>query len=1171
MLARMSNVSAPLNNAESLAGQTPPGPVARVAETSTRARAPWYSRPIQLIVVCGLILIAVITIVTSSLLANLRDRDLAEKEQTLKSLSVVLAEQLDRSFQSIDLIQTVLVERMESLGIASIADLEQHMSGYDTYQRFNDLISASPHIDAIILSNADGKLINFSRTWPVPNINSPDPNESDVFRSNPYLFSFVGKPRRSPTTGQWVLPIARKIVGPTGEFLGVILGVMELRYFENLFQSIMPGAGSSISLHLNDGTVLARYPRIESAIGRSFPASLNALGMGDGGTIRMVGNMEGTQGKERILAARRLAHFPLYATVGDDISSALANWKRGAITMIGAALTIGLVIGVVVVLCVWLVGKKLREQSLQRDTALNNMSQGLCMFDARQRLIVCNDRYANLYRLNREQTKPGTTLREILECRVLAGSTPEDHKKYIEDRLSEVAKNEPYQITNRLDDGRYISVVHTPMSDGGWVATHEDVTEAKYREVSFRLLFERNPVPLWVFDRETLRFLAVNDAAVAHYGYSREQFLAMSILDVRPAEDRAKFVEHLQSLPDVQLDPNLVQHRTVDGSKIDVSVSSRTLMYDGHKARMVAIHDITKIKLTESELRRTKIFLDTIIEHVPLPIAVKSVPSSSQDARDCKFTLINRAFEELTGESRAKLIGKSASELFTRERAERIMASDRETLESHGAVLTRENPIPTAHNNIRLVSTKKVAIRDDDGRPQYLLTLLDDVTERRRTEQRIEHLAHHDSLTDLPNRTAFNECFAATIERAAANNEQFSILSVDFDRFKEVNDLFGHSTGDALLREASRRLQAVVGGAFLARVGGDELMLLVTDGAQPAAATALAQRLLTAFVKDFEVDGRQLQIGLTIGGAVYPRDGIDAKTLMINADTALYRAKTEMRGSVLFFDPEMSARLGERLALQGALRTAVARGELLLHYQPQVQMTGKIIGFEALLRWQSPTRGMVSPATFIPIAEESGLIVPIGDWVLREACREAASWPQPLTVAVNISPVQFHQGDLPSLVHAILLDTGLAANRLELEVTENVLIDDFPRAVSILRRLKALGVQIALDDFGTGYSSLSYLHSFAFDRIKIDRAFIGDLDHNRHSMVIVRAVIGLGHSLDVPILAEGVETEIQHAFLMQEGCDAMQGYLIGRPQPIANYAELIGTSTVVREDYARVG
>ena len=276
-------------------------------------------------------------------------------------------------------------------------------------------------------------------------------------------------------------------------------------------------------------------------------------------------------------------------------------------------------------------------------------------------------------------------------------------------------------------------------------------------------------------------------------------------------------------------------------------VFSRTLMYDGHKAQLVAIHDITNTKLAESELRRTKKFLDTVIEHVPLPIVVKSVPNSTLDARDCQFTLVNRAFEELTGDSRSKLIGKSASELYPRERAERIAASDRETLESHVAVLTREHPIHTTHNGTRLVSTKKVAIRDDDGRPQYLLSLLDDVTDRRRSEQRIAHLAHYDSLTDLPNRAAFNECFAATLERAAANNERFSILSVDLDHFKEVNDLFGHSIGDALLREVTRRLQAAATGAFLARIGGDEFMLIVNGwraaGRRRGAGRAPAGRL----------------------------------------------------------------------------------------------------------------------------------------------------------------------------------------------------------------------------------------------------------------------------------------------------------------------------------------
>ena len=447
----------------------------------------------------------------------------------------------------------------------------------------------------------------------------------------------------------------------------------------------------------------------------------------------------------------------------------------------------------------------------------------------------------------------------------------------------------------------------------------------------------------------------------------------------------------------------------------------------------------------------------------------------------------------------------------------------------------------------------------------------EDVTEAKRTEQRILQMAHHDKLTGLPNRAAFNEYFAATLERSATSGEQFAILSVDLDRFKEANDVYGHSVGDALLRQVARRLQEAARGTFLARVGGDEFAVVVSAGPQPAAAATLAERLLAAFADEFEIEDQRIQISLTIGGAVYPTDGADAKTLMVNVDAALYRAKSEMRGVVVFFEPEMSARLRERHALQQDLRSAIARGELLLHYQPQVRMTGEMIGFEVLARWQCPKRGMVSPGTFIPMAEENGLIIPLGEWVLRAACCEAASWPRPLTIAVNISPIQFHHGDLPRLVHSILLETGLAPSRLELEITEGVFINDFSHGVSILRRLKSLGVQIALDDFGTGYSSLSYVHSFPFDKIKIDQTFIGDLRHSRHSMAIVRAVIGLGHSLNMPVLAEGVETQAQRGVLMKEGCDEAQGYFFGRPLPIAEQAELIGRRANAPKNYALAG
>jgi predicted signal transduction protein with EAL and GGDEF domain len=347
-------------------------------------------------------------------------------------------------------------------------------------------------------------------------------------------------------------------------------------------------------------------------------------------------------------------------------------------------------------------------------------------------------------------------------------------------------------------------------------------------------------------------------------------------------------------------------------------------------------------------------------------------------------------------------------------------------------------------------------------------------------------------------------------------------------------------------------------GTFLARLGGDEFVVLVTEGAQPATAEAIAARLLATVASEIGIGAQYLRIGMSIGVAVFPADGKDAATLLANADAALYRAKAEGRGSIRFFAADMDERLRERRALQHELRSAIDRRELVLHYQPQAAIGGDVIGFEALLRWHHPTRGTIPPSTFIPLAEESGLIVPLGEWILREACREAAAWPRPLQIAVNLSPIQFRHGDLPSLVHAVLLETGLAPHRLELEITEGVLIGDFARALSVLRRLKTIGVRIAMDDFGTGYSSLSYLQAFPFDKIKIDRTFIANLTSNENSAAIVRAVIGLGRGLSLPVVAEGVETSEQLAFLVRESCAEVQGFLVGRPRPIEGYAKMVG-------------
>lgn len=563
----------------------------------------------------------------------------------------------------------------------------------------------------------------------------------------------------------------------------------------------------------------------------------------------------------------------------------------------------------------------------------------------------------------------------------------------------------------------------------------------------------------------------------------------------------------------------------------------------------------------EQDLLRTREFLDTIVENIPIAVFAKC-------AKDSRYILLNRAGEDYYGLPREQMLGRTPEEIFPADVARVVSEQDRRVVDTGEPMFLEGHLLEVGVNgHDRVVNSRKLLIRDGNGTPQYVVGVIEDVTEQLASQARISHLAHHDALTDLPNRSAFNAELDERLELAQEALTSFAVLSLDLDRFKEVNDVFGHPVGDMLMRAAADRLAAEADGAFVARIGGDEFMILMPDNARREDMLTLAERLVEVIGKELEIDDYLSQVGVSVGIAVYPDDGVDAATLLANADSALYRAKREGRARVRFFESETDQELRDRRLLQHDLRQALEQNQFLVHFQPQARMDGEVIGFEALLRWNHPTRGFVPPDRFIPLAEENGLIVQIGEWVLREACREAASWPRPLQVAVNLSPVQFQAGDLERSIHQILLETGLAPTRLEVEITEGVLIGDFTRALNLLRRLKALGIRIAMDDFGTGYSSLSYLQSFPFDKIKIDRSFISNLEATPQSAEIVRAVLSLAHALNIPVIAEGVETEAQRAFLAREACEEMQGYLVGRPDLIERYLDLVGV-TVERRLYA---
>ena len=828
-----------------------------------------------------------------------------------------------------------------------------------------------------------------------------------------------------------------------------------------------------------------------------------------------------------------------------------------------------LLIGCIVVcallasIAVWILSAlhKVKGSRLRRNafisSALNNLNQGVVMTDPHARIVFCNNRYLEIYGLMRSDITAHMTGLELLQMRIDRGVLGVGVEDFYE------RAGRPEGLITELPDGQSILVKHFPLPNGGSVTTHEDCTEQ--RKLSRQLastkqflesVLENIPVCVAAKNIEDGRYIFANRAFERFSRFSRDNIIGKRADEIfRP--DTAASIEAADQAavnsPESQYRNEFVVER---GSEKRVLASNRVVARNDKNQPefLIALFDdVTEHRSLSHELEGTKKFLELVVDNIPVSLIVERVS-------DGRYLLANRSAETILNRRREDATGLTAADIFNPREAKLIIARDEAAIRKRG-LLTEEHPISTK-DGLRLFLTRRMTVLNDDGEPQYLIKTHEDVTDRRQTESRMAHMAYHDGLTDLPNRAAFLQALAQMIEACEGSEEEFAVLSIDLDGLKEINDVFGHATGDKLLVEVARRLQASARGGVVARLSGDEFGLII-DGKQPVAGMLLAEKLAETLATEFLIDGKSVRTGVTTGISIFPHNGADAASLLANAGAALFRAKAKSRGSISIYEPEMDQQIRDRRVLHQDLSVAIRNGELSLYYQPQAMArqtvaSSEIIGFEALARWLHPVRGFVSPGDFIPIAEESGLIVEMGEWILREACREAASWTMPLQIAVNLSPAQFMHGDLVGLVHSILLETGLAPDRLELEITEGVLIEDFDRGLALLRRLKALGVRISMDDFGSGYSSLSYLQAFPFDKIKIDRAFVMNLGHNPQSAAIVRAVIGLGHGLEMSIVAEGVETQEQLGFLADEGCDAVQGYYIGKPLPIGQYAGLVG-------------
>ncbi len=673
------------------------------------------------------------------------------------------------------------------------------------------------------------------------------------------------------------------------------------------------------------------------------------------------------------------------------------------------------------------------------EQAFNNLSLGLIICDNKYEVVFCNKRYMEIYGLSSEQVKPGTPVRELIQHRFNLGfkvlSKPDE---YIRGRTGNSVV--PGTTVHQYTDGRIISFTVYSLPDGGAMATHEDITARE--EIRARL---KRQYELGKEQEETLRIRNLQfDSAINNMSHGLCFF-----------------------------DP---AHRLIVCND-----------------RYVEMYDLPRDRIGPGT---------SLAEIVDMRFEVGSFPAMSKEEY-----LHWRAKVAVSAEPTDSVVELRNGRTFK----------------------IRHRPMP------------------DGG----WVATHEDITEQRQSEVKIEYMAHHDSLTDLANRVLLNERLEQALGHRIHLEEMVAVHHLDLDQFKAVNDTFGHLAGDKLLKIVADRLRGLVRDTdTIARMGGDEFVIVQGPIRDPAEATSLAQRIIALISEPYEIDGHQAVIGASIGIAVGPGDGLRPDKLLRNADLALYRAKGDGRGTFRFFEPAMDLQMQTRRIMEQDLRKALAAGEFELHYQPVVNLaSNEISGFEALIRWNHPEKGMVAPATFIPLAEEIGFIVPIGEWVIRQACATAAQWPGDLHVAVNLSAVQFRSPGLMQVIVGALATSGLRPTRLEIEITETVLLQNKETTLALLHQLRALGIRIAMDDFGTGYSSLTYLQCFPFDKIKIDRSFVKDITENPGSLTIVRAVAALANGMGMTATAEGVETSEQLDRITSEGCTEMQGYLFSKPLP----------------------
>jgi diguanylate cyclase (GGDEF)-like protein/PAS domain S-box-containing protein len=804
--------------------------------------------------------------------------------------------------------------------------------------------------------------------------------------------------------------------------------------------------------------------------------------------------------------------------------------------------------------------ERLRELLALHAIALGSLTQGLCLLDADYRVVLFNRRYRELYGFSSNCIRVGISLDEILcnlaeqsnASRASAVAEREEYRRHL-------ARREPFVQQHRLSDGTLILARFQPVAGEGWLSISDQSLD-QHGDTSLSTELQRlNQVlcntqhGLCLFDQHE-RLLFCNEQYLQIYGYDPGK--VKPGVQYRHILSHATTLDHFSGVTGDQLYDRCmtaVQSRQVanyqirlhDGRVIEKIVRP---LPDGS---WIADHeDITVRTRHEEALRERNMLLDAALEHM-----ANGLCAFDQNLR---VIVVNKRYLDMYGlDAEQAKPGTGLIDLMRHSIARGIhrpgTTAEKMFEDFTKRLIERKEPVLYR----RLADGRVIAVRHQPMSNGGWVGTYEDITEQRKAEESIARMARHDALTDLPNRLLFRERMAEGLARVQAWDELMAVICIDLDNFKLINDSLGHPIGDKLLRKVAERLGSTVRECdTIARIGGDEFAILqfMTDR---SATEALAERVLSKMAEPALIDGQEINTACSVGIAIAPDHGTDSDHLMQCADLALYAAKAHGRNTFRFFEPDMEAKVQERRTLEIDMRHALTAGQFELAYQPLVSAArGELVGMEALIRWTHVTRGKLSPSEFISVAEETGFIIPLGEWVLRNACREAAKWPESIKIAVNLSPVQFRGAGIVTSVMQALATAQVSPRRLELEITEAVLLQNDPTIAEILHRLRDLGVRICMDDFGTGYSSLSYLRSFPFDKIKIDRSFIVDVNCVHNAEAIVRAIAGLGTALGIQTTAEGVETLEQLELVRRAGCSEVQGYLISPPCSVSELPSL---------------